>query len=600
MKTFSAFLFNWRGGVVGGAVLVAVTATVATVARSVERSALDSRAVFETLHGPLTISVGVSGMIKALDQEIIRNEVEGQTTILSIIPEGRDVEEGELLVELDASRIQDQLVDQEIAAKNAEASFIHARENLEVVRNQAQSDVDRAELVYRFAKEDLQKFKDGDYPLQLKGADAKLTLAQGDLKRAQDKVEGSRRLAERDFITPMELEADEQAAVKAQLDLQMAQEQLKLLREFEYTRQLAQLESDEEQARMALERVQRKAAADVVQAEAELTAKQLASEREKGKLEKLREQLKKTKIYAPRAGLVVYATTGRGGWHGSEEPLAEGQTVRERQELIYLPTTDSYKAEVKVHESSLAKVKSGLPATLTVDALPGHTFQGQVEFISPLPDAQSVWMNPDLKVYNTDIRIQGSTEGLRTGMSCRGEILVKEIEDTVYVPVQSVVRESGVPTVYVVEGTKVERRKVALGLDNNRMVQIADGLTVGELVMLAPPLAADEIEARSASSRQNGASATRPSEQEATKAPATSPGTLPEQPSSAERAEPAGAGGDDLRARFRNASPEERERMRQEWQQRLQNMTPEERERIRERMQRSRGEGPPEGSGRQE
>lgn len=603
--------------------MVAALVVATSAARSLSRSADESRPVFEVQRGPLTISVGVSGTIKALDQEIIKNEVEGQTTILYIIPEGQHVEQGDLLVELDSSRLHDSLVDQEIKTQNTEASFINARENLEVVKNQAQSDMDKAELAYRFAKEDRQKFLEGDFPLQAKEAEAKVTLSRGDTKRAQDKLEGSRKLATQNFITSMELEADEQSALKAQLDLQMAEERVKLLHDFEYKRQLAQLESDEDQARMALERVKRKAAADVVQAEADLKAKESESEREKGKLEKLKRELDKTKLYAPRAALVVYATTGRGGgFHGNEEPLAEGQTVRERQELIYLPTTNAYKAEVKVHESSLAKVQPGLLVTLSADALPGYTFEGRVETIAPLPDAQSSWLNPDLKVYNTDIRITGDTEGLHTGMSCKGEILVKEFDDTMYVPVQAVVRESGAPTVYVADGPKVERRKVALGLDNNRMVQIEDGLQRGEVVLLAPPLGADEMQTRTASRRRNGAGSATAGGSEGAQDTSSSPGPgaqpapsqeLPVPAPAAEGASPAApesavppaagdAGGDDLRARFRNASPEERDRMRQEWQKRIEKMTPEEREQMQQRRQRprdgqGRGEGRRQGRG---
>ena len=598
---------------IGGAGLVVTVALVTTVGRAMDTSTDDSRPVFEVQRGPLTISVSVSGTIKALDQEVITNEVEGQTTVLYIIPEGRQVKEGELLVELDGSRLQDSLVDGEIKTQNAEASYVNARESLEVVKNQAQADMDKAELVYRFAQEDKQKFIEGDFPLQDRDAEAKVTLARGDKKRAQERVDGSRRLAEKNYITTTELEADEQSALKADLDLQMAEERMKLLRDFEYKRQLAQLESDQDQAEMALDRVKRKASADVVQAEADLKAKELEFEREKSKLQKLKEQLVKTKLYAPRAGLVVYATTGQQSFRGNSEPLAEGQTIRERQELIYLPTTDSYKAEVKVHESSLAKVQPNLPVTLTVDALPGQTYQGVVEFIAPLPDAQSVWMNPDLKVYNTDILVTGNTEGLRTGMSCRGEILVKEFDDTLYVPVQSVVRESGDPTVYVANRQKVERRKVAIGLDNNRMIQIVDGLKAGENVLLAPPLAADEINARPTSPRPNGdtpagtdASATPAPSADA---PAAGPGPTPDRqpaPGSEPGADaqrgprdqgPEGGG----RSRFQDATPEQREEMRKQMEERMKNMTPEERAQMQERMQRrSRGENADEGQRRPE
>ena len=47
-------------------------------------------------HGPLTISFVESGTIKAREQTIIKNEVEGKTSIISIIPEGTRVKKGDL------------------------------------------------------------------------------------------------------------------------------------------------------------------------------------------------------------------------------------------------------------------------------------------------------------------------------------------------------------------------------------------------------------------------------------------------------------------------------------------------------------------------
>src|SRR5690606_26256815 len=190
----------------------------------------------------------------------------------------------------------------------------------------------------------------------------------------------------------------------------------------------------------------------------------------------------------PTSGLVVYATSGQGSWRGNDEPLQEGQMVRERQELIHLPKDSSFKATVQVHESSLSKIKPGLPVTITVDALPGKTYHGTVSKIAPLPDAQSVWLNPDLKVYSTEVLIDENSEGLRTGMSCQANIIVDTYKDAIYVPVQSVIRVAGVPTVYLAKGNKITPREVKLGLDNNRMVHIIDGLEAGEEVLLTPPL----------------------------------------------------------------------------------------------------------------
>jgi len=168
--------------------------------------------------------------------------------------------------------------------------------------------------------------------------------------------------------------------------------------------------------------------------------------------------------------------------------------VRERQELIHLPTSDRVKAEIKVHESSMQKVKIGLPVVVTVDALAEKIFTGQVAKIAMLPDAQMVWLNPDLKVYATEIHIDGEGNGLRTGMSCRASIIIERYEDVVYVPVQAVVRIGRQPTVYVAKDGKTEPRNVEIGLDNNRMVHVISGLEAGEKIILTPPLAPAEMQ----------------------------------------------------------------------------------------------------------
>lgn len=239
---------------------------------------------------------------------------------------------------------------------------------------------------------------------------------------------------------------------------------------------------------MALERVRRKVAADILQAEVELRARESEFQREQGKLEKIEQQIERTRIHAPNDGLVVYATSTQANFRGNIEPLAEGQEVRERQELIYLPAPGSVKAEVKIHESNLDKVSVGLPVRITVNALPGRVFSGRVAGIAPLPDAVSVWLNPDLKVYNTDIHLEGEVEGLRTGMSCRAEIQVAQYPDALYVPVQAVTRVDGQPTVFVRQGGQFGPRQIEVGLDNNRMVHVLKGLEEGDTVLLTPPL----------------------------------------------------------------------------------------------------------------
>jgi len=482
-------ILTWS--IVAGVVLVAGGSIVASAVGT--SGGGERQAIFKVRRGPLIISVTESGTIKNREEVEIKSQVEGRASILTLIPEGTQVKPGELLVELDSSKLTEKLAAQELKVLNAGAAFVRARENHAVVKSQGESNIAQSELDLRFAKLDLEKYEEGEYPQQLQQADGDITLATEAVQRATEKLEWSRRLHAKRYLSRVELQADEAAMKKAELDLELAKGRKRLLEKYSHKRDLESRRSDIVQAASALERARRKASADLVQADSELRTKQQELSRQKSEQARVEDQIKKCRIFAPVAGMVVYATTG-GGWRSREEPLEEGAEVRKRQHLISLPTASSMMAEVSVHESNLKKVRVGLPVHLTVDAAPGKIFKGKVARIAVLPDSQSAWLNPDLKVYATDVYVEGDGSELRPGMSCRAEIFVERHEAALFIPVQCVVRVAGEPTVYVKKAESIEARTIRIGLDNNRMVHVLDGLAVGEDVLLTPPLDSGDVD----------------------------------------------------------------------------------------------------------
>lgn len=535
--------------------------------------------IYTVASGPLTINVTESGTIQAREQVVLKCEVEGQTTIIWIVEEGKHVKEGDLLVELDSSERQDELLEQQIRVKNAEASYIRAREALEITRSQGESDISKAELAYEFAKEDLTKYVEGEYPKELDEMNARIKLAQADLEDAEKTFTWSVTLHEEKYISEADRDRDELRRDRAKLDLDNAEADLKLLQAFTYKRRVRELESDVEQTEMALERVKRQANANLVQDEADLTARELELKRQKERLAKDEDMLIKTKIYAPTDGMVIYATTGQDRRRGNDEPLEAGRAVREREELIHLPTANSMLVNIKIHESSLKKVQVDQPVRVTINALPGREFFGKVTRIAPLPDAQSFWRgNPDLKVYNTEIFLDGELTGVRTGMTCKAEVIVQHLDDALSVPVQSVIRVDGKPTVYVKNHGKPEPVNVELGLDNKDYIHIVSGLAAGDRVLINPPLEetgnakikpdeTDEPDADDAS--QDTADASDEAKPAAPQPPAQDGrARLGQDAGQAKGQAPAPGQGRPSPEQMKNMTPEQREKMRQQRQQR--------------------------------
>jgi HlyD family secretion protein len=572
---------RWGRVLIVGAVLVGVGAYGLVTWLAEARTESKSVALFAVRRGPLVISVTESGTIKSREKVVLKSEVAGRTTILTLIPEGTHVKKGTLLVELDGSKLVDDRTKQQIVVLNAEASYIRARENLAVTTSQGESDVAKAALEYKFAKLDQKKYLEGEYPQDLQEADSEITLAKEELQRADEKLQWSQRLAKDGYLSQIEVKGDALTAKRAQLNLKLAQGKKWLLQSFTHQRNVQQHESDVDQTAKALDRVNRRAAADVIQAKAELKAKESEFKRQQAQLEKVNKQITKCRIVAPVDGMVVYATTGKGHWRGNVEPLDEGQDVRERQELIHLPTTSGMMAEVKVHESSLTKVRRGLPVRVTIDALPGRAFTGRVRKIGLLPDAQMAFLNPDLKVYSTQIDIEGDSAELRPGMTCRAEIIVDEYDDTLYVPVQSVLRVGGHSTAYVLGPDGPIARPIKVGLDNNRVIRVIEGLAEGEKVLVAPPLAPSE--ALESAPSPSAAGKPKP------KTKAAPPGAAASQPAKA-KPKPI-----DM-SKLKNMSPEERRK----W---MQSLTPEQRQQLMKRFGgrggrpgRGRRPGPPDGT----
>ncbi|MFW6059945.1 MAG: efflux RND transporter periplasmic adaptor subunit [Phycisphaeraceae bacterium] len=486
---------RWIGVTVGVLALLAVAAgSAAWINGSGQASAFTGGLTYVAQREPLTISVTESGTIEARDRVVVKSQVEGNATIIYLIEEGTVVEEGDRLIEMDASSYRDQLAEERMELQDAEAGLVSAQSNLEVVKNQAQANIEEAELTYEFAKQDLEKYtaEGGEYEMQLEQAEAKITLAAAEMEQARETYNGSEELFAKKYISETELQGDKLAFDRAVSDHKLAIQEKRLLETYTKPRQMAQLQSDVRQAEMALERAKAKAKADIAQAQAQLNARQANVNRERQGVARLERQIENCTITAPTNGMVVYAPQGN-RWNA--EVLEEGMSVRERQELIYLPTAEAMSAEISVHESALTKVKVGQPVRLTVDALPNAAFTGEVKKIAIMAE-DGGWRNPDLKQYETQIDINEVSQALRPGMTCQAEILIAHYPDVMTVPLQTVLRIDGEPTVFVVgPNGQPQPRAIEIGMDNNRKVHVKAGLEPGERVLLDPPLDRAEREA---------------------------------------------------------------------------------------------------------
>ena len=446
---------------------------------------------FEVIRGNFLVSVTAGGTLEAVNQEVIRNEVDGTSRVIYIIPEGEVVKSGDLLVELDSAEAVEQVNKQKLSFESAVQTFEAAKANLEIQQSQVQSLIDTAILNTNFAYIDYRKFIEGDRLQQLRNAEILIQQAEESLKLNQNQLYWSQRLFDQGFEAKTNLERDQMAVTNGLLSLEQAKTQFKMLElydlpKLEETYVSALIEASNELTRVILQGTN-----TLNKAIADLTTQSNTLRLNEERLQREEEQLEKSKIFAPKGGMVVYAKTR--SRFSSESMIEEGAQVRKRQELITLPDTSQMKVDIKIHESQISKVKKGQTTFIVLDQQPDQRYKGIVSKVAPLPDSASFFSDPNLKEYATEILVTDTLPDLKPGVSARAEIVITNIPNTLKVPIQSVTTLDGKQVVFKQMMSGAEPKPVEVGLFNTKFIEILDGVDAGDAILLAPPLQMEEI-----------------------------------------------------------------------------------------------------------
>ncbi|HOJ34583.1 MAG TPA: efflux RND transporter periplasmic adaptor subunit [Candidatus Hydrogenedentes bacterium] len=354
-----------------------------------------------------------------------------------------------------------------------------------------ESAVPQLELTVDFTKyADADLLGDGEAQQKLKTLQNARMLAEEELKLAETNFEGTKRLKERNFVTQQELDADEMKVKRLRNAFESASIEESLFIKYGFPKQAEKLLATYLEALRKYERTTKLAKSKLAQAEAQWKSAEATFQLQKTKRDDVLQQIEKCVIRAERPGLVVYAGSNQ-PWRGDR--IEEGAVVREGQEIITIPDMTQMTVNVKVHESSIKKVQKGQKALITLDAYPDEKLQGEVTKLSVLPDSSMRWMNPDIKLYPVTVAIDGVHEWLKPGLTANTEIIIKELQDVLFVPIQAVSVVDGQRVCYVVNALGVaEQRVVKTGEMSADFVEILEGLEEGETVLLRAPTTPEE------------------------------------------------------------------------------------------------------------
>ena len=201
----------------------------------------------------------------------------------------------------------------------------------------------------------------------------------------------------------------------------------------------------------------------------ELTFKMAESAMVGARLDLEQAQLTESKsvIRSPMAGLLVNLARASDG-----SRVADGQRVENGFQIGKVIDVSAMVAELDIAGGEIARVRLGQEAHVTHYAV-AEDFAGRVVRVSPVID-------PVTRTFRVEVEVRQKDGGLRPGMFVRTRIVAERHQNVPVVPRHAVVTRGNDKVVFVVDKQRAVQRRVVVGLGDDEVVEIREGVKAGE------------------------------------------------------------------------------------------------------------------------
>lgn len=453
--------------------LLAVLAGAAWVQRTriVPQPAAEGPRTTRVTRGTLLSSVSASGQLQPYAQAEVRSRATG-TVIDLRVQEGDKVTKGQLLAVIDDrdARAGSETAQAQLAASNAKLAS--SQRSLAATHTQNLTRITQAENVLHTANANLAKVLAGVRSEEIDQAREGLQQAQLAADLARQNLDRTRDLFTQGLVPRQQLDQAQSQLDTAQAQVRAAQAKLREVQAGSTPQDIAVVRSQVREAESALAtaraaQLQETAmAADVTAAAAQVRNSQAA-------VGQAVERVNESQVTAPIDGIVAKLSVQVG--QSVIGGVSSGGTL-----VMTIADTRFIQADINVDESDIAQVRINMPARVTVDALPGRTFNGKVIRIAP-----QATITQNVTQFDVIVELQDPDRLLRLGMSADAEFIITERQDVLLVPTEAI-RGKDAKVVILLEGEKLVPVVVETGATDGRQVEVVRGLQAGQTVYLGP------------------------------------------------------------------------------------------------------------------
>lgn len=199
----------------------------------------------------------------------------------------------------------------------------------------------------------------------------------------------------------------------------------------------------------------------------------------------LKKALAACRVMAPKDGMVMYAKL----WGGRKISIGDDISIF-NPVIATLPDMSVLVSETFVEEIDITKIDKGDPVEITIDALPGKVYNGNISKIANIGQELPGF---DTKVFRVLIDLEESSSEIKPAMTTDNRILLSNISEAVKIPRQAIYTDNGKTFVYFNQDGKTWKKEVKTHLENDNEVVIAWGLKEKDKIIITEPEDAAEI-----------------------------------------------------------------------------------------------------------
>lgn len=202
------------------------------------------------------------------------------------------------------------------------------------------------------------------------------------------------------------------------------------------------------------------------------------------------ETLNKLTVTSPGDGIAIINKNWRtrNKWQVGDQPWSGTP-------LIQLPDLSELKVETQINEVDIAKIKKGQAAEIRLDAFSDKVYTGKVISVATLAKFKDEDKSK-IKVFPIEVILEETSEELLPGMSVSCRIIVDEIDNVLFAPLEAIFKEAIGDFVYIKSGNSFDKIPVVTGRSNNDYIIITEGLKEGESIALSIPEGIEKEESK--------------------------------------------------------------------------------------------------------